>query len=40
MSSEPFAPPQPDAAASTDRGLLLAVLLMVLFGLGGMLMMS
>jgi hypothetical protein len=40
VSSEPLAPPQPDAAVSADRGLLLTVLVMVLFGLAGMLMMA
>ena len=38
MSSEPLTT-TPDAAASADRGLLIAMLILVLLGTGAMLMM-
>ncbi|GAA0809745.1 hypothetical protein Sya03_45570 [Spirilliplanes yamanashiensis] len=38
MSSEPLATTPADTAASADRGLLIAVLLMVLAGVAGMFM--
>ena len=43
MSSEPFTPTTSggvDAAAASERGLLLTVLVMVLLGAGAMLLMN
>jgi hypothetical protein len=42
MSTEPLTPATaaPDAPASSERGLLIAVLVMVLLGTGAMLLMS
>ncbi|HEY7271673.1 MAG TPA: hypothetical protein VH502_02990 [Actinoplanes sp.] len=42
MSTEPLTPTTaaPDVSSSSERGLLIAVLLMVLLGAGAMLLMS
>jgi hypothetical protein len=42
MSTEPLTPTDaaPDTTVSSERGLLIAVLLMVLLGAGAMLLMS
>jgi hypothetical protein len=40
MSAEPLTPATNPADASSERGLLIAVLLMVLLGAGAMLLMS
>jgi hypothetical protein len=40
MSTEPLVPIAPAVAASSERGLLIAVLIMVVLGVGAMLLMS
>ncbi|MFI5496133.1 hypothetical protein [Actinoplanes sp. NPDC051859] len=40
MSSEPLAPTAVPADAAAERGLLIAMVIMVLLGVGGMVLMS